>query len=518
MTLYKCKLFFLSLYRVFEDLMGYDSKKSKNFLQNILIISTITLAVTFYVILASFFFIFRFITLICLKLKYRSAFIAPLSSLDVINERRNSKVIIQIVLMERVKNSFQDVVKCVNEKMRRAEESCQKLTCTVKNCFGYYYYLQTNTQGDVQIVNFNLNGGYLTKNDIKMYLNENFVDVNNTLNDKMWKVTILNQFVNWNFKEDLQYAIIISVRHCVGDGAAIIGMLKNKIFTKSDFIFIKSNLDSANIEKRTLLSEELYKNPLKESGKDCFEDLPYNPKEYLSFFTEEQPKYVIMIKKIKNKLNIQFSDVLIAGVVTAIVKYCNKNKIVLSSLNGATTVTHLTESHKSLFSGEFNFNKISNHSELLRLDLPIDSKNVIEMVLKINEIKKKAMTGIEIPLHKILFKIMPVFPAIVIQHLTDSFTKNIAFNITNISGIKDGIVDDKVFNNILFFASQFYNFGFCFYIFTLGDNFQVAVKSRKGVVKNVEDLDFILDDIKEYIDDLYNELEFNDKNNVSNII
>lgn len=247
-----------------------------------------------------------------------------LAGLDTLFEMFPNKTVINVINIYASKEDPTITTQKVKDIVYQIYSSSFKFSSNIQRLLGYCYYLknQVDFEEVVDIIRYN-NQEYMSKEMLFNYLEDNCLTLKA---NQMWKVVIFSQPISWSRSttdEYKQYAIIWTLRHSLGDGPSIITIFQ-KYANEGGF-----NMDTTKFEKlqknmsskMTFDNVSVRRNPVTTKLDGLALKIPENTRWYAVSFMETRPKYVAVIKKIKDELNVNFTEVISAAIITSVHDY-----------------------------------------------------------------------------------------------------------------------------------------------------------------------------------------------------
>ncbi|XP_022909894.2 uncharacterized protein [Onthophagus taurus] len=504
---------FVTIYCAIKYLLGIPTglKKKLPYPLYLLIQACLVIASIIIMLCLSFAFlliqIFLFGLDLWLILKLGNNYGGRLPGQDAVFESTEEKISIATLVILNQKEDDEDFNKRIQELFKNIHNSSKKLSYVVESCLGYSYYVKNQVNSDDCCVFTKINDKEcLTRDEILEHIKKK--SLRNMCNGKrLWYGEIFTQRVLWNEKEQ-QKVIIIVFRHCLGDGPSLLGIAKK--FATPDVQPKPTKLDPKYTTKPifTLDDAYVYRNFLTfERDGQKFETI--NNERHMAFYIERCIKYVPLIKKIKNKLGLGFTEVLIAGLIASIEKVLDKRDKELSTGTVAVVFRPIDENLVSIINGTYDYNDIANNSTIIAINVPLTMQKKSTMMDRIKFLREeinKAKYSIDGMAFYSVYNIVHMMPAFILKYLVTTIM-NVTSTITNVVGFRAGkLAGFKVEANIPF-VPQFYTSRFLLTIFTYDDRFHLTLATKEGVMHSGEEVQEVLDNIFTNIDKLSHELD-----------
>lgn len=276
--------------------------------------------------------IFRAFLYVVLKLTYWNKFGGFLTGMDNFFETNRESVTINATIIYRYAGAREEHLQMLRNYAETVHNCMYKFSSAIENCCGFLYYVKDRVAvNDVlNFVKIDTKDGYVTKDMFCDYMEENCFAIKE---NQMWKMTAFPQPIRWddtveNGKTMKRYAVILSIKHSIGDGPSIIGTLKRLLVKAMDETkTMKINLKSSAPNGMNLDNVYIHRNPLTTKLEGDILKLKDYDKWHMATRLEKESGYLPLIKRIKDKLNVRLMDVVSAAVCSSILDYIEQVNI-----------------------------------------------------------------------------------------------------------------------------------------------------------------------------------------------
>lgn len=261
---------------------------------------------------------------IILRIIHGESFGGLLSGLDTVFEMNHNKVVVNVINIYSTKDDPTITIPKLRDVVQKIHNSSFKFSSVIRRILGYCYYLkyQVNIEDVVHVVRYNKDQ-YMSREMLFDYLKKYCARL---YENQMWKVVIFEQPILWNrtYQDEYkQYAVVWILRHSLGDGPAIITIFQKYAVEEGIQSVNTTNLEKIKKESKNINLDNVYlrRNPATTELDGLALKIPNNSDWYIASAIENQPKYISKIKKIKDRLNVNFGDVLNAAITASVHDY-----------------------------------------------------------------------------------------------------------------------------------------------------------------------------------------------------
>nr|XP_022902192.1 uncharacterized protein LOC111414956 [Onthophagus taurus] len=471
-------------------------------LLTLLLLSTYILVVPFILI--------RCILHVILLIKHGKNFGGFLKGFSALFEaQREKSTIVTVFTIENTnKDEFVEKLKLITENLHKCN---YMFSSVIKSFFGYKYFLKNQIEPEQILTNVTLNSkNAITRNDLLEYL-EGYKIIKD---GKLWEIVVFDQPLMVAENKPNELVVMIRVNHSVTDAYFMIALYRKYLLDP-----VKTEQKEINLRqpKRAFSLDDLFlnTNPLNPG----IEQFLFHGSEnqFISTFLEHEAKYVRKIKKIKDCLDVGFTDVLLAALVKSVSDFLEKKL----GKCGKDVVIHLTTRGRSddmvnIVNGTFDTNELSNEFALLQFVAPTATKrtSAIDYLRSVNKSCINAKSSIDILLFYLIPKVTcQFFPTFINKFGCDLMLRNVCIMNTNMSAVDGGTIGNKKITSVFAYTSLHFNQGMMLNTVTFRNNIQACLVGRVEFLKNRDDIDTILKNMFVFIDELENELFERNKRN-----
>nr|XP_022909891.1 uncharacterized protein LOC111421018 isoform X1 [Onthophagus taurus] len=392
-----------------------------------------------------------------LILKLGSNYGGRLPGRDAVFESAEEKTSIATLVILNHKEHDENVNKRIQKLFKNIHNSSKKLSYGVETCLGYSYYIKNQVNSDDCCVFTKINDKEcLTRDEIFEHIKKNCL--RNMCNGKrLWYGEIFTQRVLWNEK-DQQKAILIVFNHCLGDGPSLIG-LANKFATPEEQQK-PTKLDPKYTTKPifTLDDAYIYRNFFKlEKDGEEFEII--NNERLIAFYIERSIKYVPLTKKIKNKIGVGFTEILIAGLTASLEKVLDKRGKKINFCTVGVVFRPIDEDLVSIINGTYDYNDLTNNLSVIPINTPLTmqkNSTMMDRLKSVGEEISKAKYSVDGMAFYAVYNIANIFPASIQRYCQKIFT-DVTAGVTNVGGLKAVQLAGCRVESTIPFLPQFHN-------------------------------------------------------------
>ncbi|XP_022921115.1 uncharacterized protein [Onthophagus taurus] len=507
---------FISVYCLIKNLLGIPPGlvKKSSFPVGLLIqlclftltIATMLSSILLYITLQTFLFCMD----LWLMWKYGKNYGGRLKGQDAQLESTEEKVSISVMVILNHNEDNNVLYKRLEEMAKNVHNSFYKLSCAVEKCLGYPYYIKNQVTDNDCLVYAKVNDKeYLTRDELLEYIQKNCMI--NVINQKrLWFGRIFTQPVKWNKKSETmkQTAIMLVFRHCLADGVSLIGLLKNFMIREENPEVMKLNPKYTTKPNFSFDNAYIYRNPLTCGRDEPKFDIP-NSERNIVFYIEDEIKYVPLVKKIKNKLGVGFTEILIAGLTASLADVLARRGKTMDKCQTAVLFRPINEDLVSIVNGTYNYSKLTNDSAIVMINTPVTMEKGTTMLDRVKSIGielDKAKYSVDSLVYYAIGNLGHLLPAPILKHAM-IFVTNISAGATNVGGLKAGTIAGCEVEAAMSYIAFYYKTCFRLSIFSKGDRFQLALTMRENVVYNRKDAQEVIDNIFTFVDNLSEELQ-----------
>lgn len=267
------------------------------------------------------FFSFRIFLYVLLKFIHGDSFGGFLKGIDKIFERNKAPTLVNFVVIYSCNHEKLGRIGMLKKYIDKVHNSTYKYSSKIGQCFGYQYFIKNQTISDdvLEIVE-GIDGDSMTKTMLYDYLENHCSKMNE---NRVWTVTAFLQPIHWNDTTDQisnRYAMIISIRHSLGDAPAMIGTLRQFLDVECEKDR-KVNFGCSGKPSWPQLSfskAHLYRNPLIVKTERGALKPNNNSRWYVATSIEQDAELLPVIKNIKRKLKVTFTDIMMAAITSSV--------------------------------------------------------------------------------------------------------------------------------------------------------------------------------------------------------
>ncbi|GJQ84569.1 hypothetical protein Trydic_g233 [Trypoxylus dichotomus] len=501
---------FVIIYAIVKDLLPLEVSNKSIYYSLFTKLVTICLAVVLlsiiFVILVPFASL-RLCIGLSLKIFHGKYYGGLLSGLDTLFEMNPNKTVINVINIYASKDNPKITIEKLKNVIYQIYNSSFKFSSHIQRCLGYCYFVkdQVDFEDVIDVTRLN-EEEYMTKQMLFDYLEDNSLTLKE---NQMWKVIIFSQPILWSRDtkdEYKQYVIIWTLRHSLGDGPSIVTIFQKYAVEDGP----QTEADLKNLERLRKIQKPrvnldnvcLRRNPVTTKLDGLALKIDGNSKWHIASFIETQPKYVSVVKKIKDELNISFTEVISAAIIASVYDYIKQRKVTLDNFTIAKVIRLKMEDLIKLKNGTYKFEEIKNNFGLVAFKLPqnLDGrtmKSLIQYLQHYNESLRYAVDPIVA--YTFLDSICTYLPINMTRVSCTSFMDSMTIGVTNLVGFQKSRLCDNVVDDVFFFAPGILNTGFTFSIFSYEGRLQIILTSREGFVKDRDDLQKILNNVFSHI-------------------
>nr|XP_022921116.1 uncharacterized protein LOC111429424 [Onthophagus taurus] len=337
----------------------------------------------------------------------------------------------QEVAVERVKN-----------ELMKFHGSSHKLSSTVRRCLGYPYYVKKHTKAEdcVEVIKVN-NNKTLSKDDLMDYIQKNYSkDVIN--GDKLWYGRIFAQPVSWNKKSEKHKQMVIMwvFRHCLADGISLIALVQKVLYRQNALENPKVDI---KVPKPSLSLDDVHmnRNPFTcEQDEDTFNT--EKGERQIAINSEDEINYVPLVKKIKSKLGVGFTEVLTACLTASLAEVLAKRGKTMDKYTMGLLFRPYDDDFVKIINGTYDYNNLSNNFTAFIIRVPVTMKQGSTMIDRIKAMDleaKKAKTSVDALFNHTLTKYGHYIPHPIMKSTT-MFMMRMSAVASNVGAMRDGTI------------------------------------------------------------------------------
>ncbi|KRT79092.1 hypothetical protein AMK59_6541 [Oryctes borbonicus] len=495
---------FIIIYAIVKDLLPIEASNKSIYHKFSTKLLTICISIAILSIIFAILVPFALLRLsirMFLKIFHGKSYGGLLSGLDTLFEMYPNKKVINVINIYASKDEPEITVEKLRNVIYQIYRSSFKFSSHIGQCLGYCYFVkdQVNFEDVIEVTRLN-NDEYITRRMLFDYLEENCFTLKR---NQMWKVVIFSQPISWSRDskdEYKQYVIIWTLRHSLGDGPSIITIFQKHAVQDDPQIDLNDLERLRRIEKPKISLDNvaLRRNPATTKLDGLALKIHGNSKWHIASFIETEPKYVGMIKKIKQELNVSFTEVVSAAIIASVHDYVKQRNVTLNNFSLAKVIRLKVEDLIKLKNGTYKFEEIKNNFGLIALDLPHNleertMKSLIQYLQQYNESLRYAVDPLVA--YTILDSICTYLPVKLTRFSSNSFMDSMTMGVTNLVGFQKSSLCGNVVDDVFFFAPGILNTGFTFSIFSYDGRLQIILTSREGFVMDREELQQVLDNV-----------------------
>nr|XP_022912018.1 uncharacterized protein LOC111423003 [Onthophagus taurus] len=503
---------FVSIYCFIKNLVGIPPgflKKESGFVGLLIQTCLVTLSIITMTVLNVFMLIIQCFLWgmdLWLTCKLGNNYGGRLQGLDGYFESTEEKIgVACMIILNHNEDDF-TVKKRVQEMFKTVHNSSYKLSCTVERCLGYAYYLKNQlTSEDCFNINNVSNKECLSREELFEYI-ENKYMINLCNQKRLWYGEIFTQPILWDKenKSQKQTAILFVFRHCLGDGPSLLGLLNNVMVHKEQPEPMQLNARNKTVPTFTLDYTYFYRNPLSNQIDEPAFQTPHN-KRHVVFYLEDKIKYIPIIKKLKNKLQVGFGEILMAGLTASLANILAKRGKVMDK---CTTSIILKPIDEDIINGTYDHNNITNKSTGIFINALVSMQKGSSMLDRIKSIKievEKSKRSVDSLAIQTFSKLLHLIPTSLIKYI-GAITSNITAGLSNIGGLQTVSLAGCDIKAVMMFTPFLQNIGFRLHVFSYENRLQLALSLKENMVRSREEAQEIIDNIFVYVDKLSEEL------------
>nr|XP_022903748.1 uncharacterized protein LOC111416038 [Onthophagus taurus] len=429
---------------------------------------------------------------------------------DAAMESTDEKIPISIIIILNHDEDRAALNKRLEETCKRVHNSLSKLSCTIERCLGFPYYVKNQVTDEDTCDYTKVNDKeYLTRDELLEHIRKNCMV--NVINQKrLWYGRIFTQNVIWNKQSETkkQAAVMLVFRHSLADGVALIGFLKNFMIREKNPQLMQLDPKYTAKPKFSLDNAYIYRNLLT-SKRDEPKFNVINNERHVVFYIEDEIKYVPLIKKIKNKLGIGFTEILIAGLTASLAEILARRGEKMDKCSTVVIFRPIDEDLVSIVNGTYNYNKLTNNSIPIVLNTQVTMKKESTMLDRLKSIGNELNKGkfsIDGLAYYELSNLGHLIPSPIVKQIV-SHTSNLTAVATNVGGLKVGTIAGCEVEAAMSFITYFCNTCFVLSIISKDDRFQLALTMKENVVKSRKEAQDVIDNVFMFVDNLSEELQ-----------
>ncbi|CAG9860631.1 unnamed protein product [Phyllotreta striolata] len=361
-----------------------------------------------FLFLSVFFYVFRFLLAVYLKIRYGEKFIGLIKGGDSLwSLGKPNESTITILLAASLKNeelpTFIDGVKeKITTEILNKKEKIPKLTSSVHCLMGYGYLLRNNCKAEeiVSTIKIDENSD-ISSDELIGDISSRQLPFNNRF---PWELVAIDAPTSWKIEQNISEnhcMLVLRIHHIIGDGMSVATALV-KIFSDKPVDFAKYAIESIKysepvkpptyvrillfLHQLMLTPGYIFLNKLflsdAKNGEKIFEPSPLSSKKYVYTASDIDGSIMETVKRIKKNIgNATFIEIMLTALSKSLNNYFDKAEdqkpdILVQALPFITSMPNSSE-----------YAELSNNISILRCPIPV-IVNSESFTVRLNKVKE----------------------------------------------------------------------------------------------------------------------------------